>query len=100
MGAYGCGVFSVLIETLVTRQVAAADETSMRTVMDTVMWTTAPTAEELLKIAPLALAAWALRGRVQWGRGHPGAGLRHGDRAGGQPHRVVGARRSAVRPWV
>ncbi|MFI6084199.1 DUF6531 domain-containing protein [Streptomyces sp. NPDC051217] len=67
VGAYGCGVFSVLIETLVTRQVAAADETSMRTVMDTVMWTTAPTAEELLKIAPLALAAWALRGRVQWG---------------------------------
>ncbi|MFD3519440.1 DUF6531 domain-containing protein [Streptomyces sp. NPDC058653] len=67
VGAYGCGVFSVLIETVVTRQVAAADETSMRTVLDTVTWTTAPAAEELLKVAPLALAAWALRGRVQWG---------------------------------
>ncbi|WP_164251407.1 DUF6531 domain-containing protein [Streptomyces sp. S4.7] len=67
IGAYGCGVLSVLIETAVTRQLAAADETSMRTVMDTVMWTTAPAAEELLKILPLALAAWALRGRVQWG---------------------------------
>ncbi|TXL87361.1 DUF6531 domain-containing protein [Streptomyces sp. IB2014 016-6] len=67
IGAYGCGVLSVLIETVVTRQLAAADETSMRTVMDTVMWTTAPAAEELLKILPLALAAWALRGRVQWG---------------------------------
>lgn len=67
VGAYGCGVFSVLIETVVTRQVAAADETSMRKVLDDVMWTTAPTAEELLKIVPLALAAWALRGRVQWG---------------------------------
>ncbi|WP_405798062.1 DUF6531 domain-containing protein [Streptomyces sp. NBC_01506] len=67
VGAYGCGVFSVLIETVVTRQLAAADETSMRTVMDTVMWTTAPGVEELLKIVPLALAGWALRGRVQWG---------------------------------
>lgn len=67
VGAYGCGVFSVLIEAVVTRQLAAADETSMRTVMDTAMWTTAPAAEELLKIVPLALAAWALRGRVQWG---------------------------------
>lgn len=67
VGAYGCGVFSVLIEAVVTRQLAAADETSMRTVMDTAMWTTAPAAEELLKILPLALAAWALRGRVQWG---------------------------------
>ncbi|MFI6694560.1 DUF6531 domain-containing protein [Streptomyces sp. NPDC050433] len=67
VGAYGCGVFSVLIETVVTRQLAAADETSMRTVLDTVMWTTAPTVEELLKTVPLALAAWALRGRVQWG---------------------------------
>lgn len=67
VGAYGCGVFSVLIETVVTRQLAAADETSMRTVLDTVMWTTAPAVEELLKIVPLALAAWALRGRVQWG---------------------------------
>lgn len=67
VGAYGCGVFSVLIETVVTRQLAAADETSMRTVLDTAMWTTAPAIEELLKIAPLALAAWALRGRVQWG---------------------------------
>ncbi|MEU0526649.1 DUF6531 domain-containing protein [Streptomyces niveus] len=67
IGAYGCGVLSVLIEAVVTRQLAAADETSMRTVMDTAMWTTAPAAEELLKILPLALAAWALRGRVQWG---------------------------------
>ncbi|WP_405699856.1 DUF6531 domain-containing protein [Streptomyces sp. NBC_01383] len=35
--------------------------------LDTVMWTTAPASEELLKLAPLALAAWTLRRRMQWG---------------------------------
>ncbi|MEU8703321.1 DUF6531 domain-containing protein [Streptomyces sp. NPDC048680] len=67
VGAYGSGVASVLVELLVARRLAASEGSSLHDVLGTVMWTTAPVAEELLKIAPLLLAGWALRGRMQWG---------------------------------
>jgi RHS repeat-associated protein len=67
VGAYGCGVFTVLIELFVARQLASANGTSIQQALETVTWTTAPPVEELIKIAPLLLAAWAMRGRVQWG---------------------------------
>lgn len=67
VGAYGCGVASTLVELVTARQLAASRHESVSAVLDTVSWTTAPLAEELIKIAPLLLAGWALRGRVQWG---------------------------------
>lgn len=67
VGAYGCGVASMLVELVTARQLAAARHESVSAVLDTVSWTTAPVAEELIKMAPLLLAGWALRGRMQWG---------------------------------
>ncbi|MFF1922005.1 DUF6531 domain-containing protein [Streptomyces sp. NPDC058221] len=67
VGAYGSGVASVLVELFVARRLADSEGSSLHDVLGTVMWTTAPVAEELLKIAPLLLAGWALRGRMQWG---------------------------------
>ncbi|GDY56839.1 hypothetical protein SVIO_074620 [Streptomyces violaceusniger] len=67
VGAYGCGVLSMVLELVVARQLATARETSLSAVMDVVSWTTAPVVEELIKIAPLLVAGWALRGRMQWG---------------------------------
>jgi RHS repeat-associated protein len=67
VGVYGCGVASLLVELTVARQLATARHESLSRVMDTVSWTTAPVAEELLKIAPLLIAGWALRRRMQWG---------------------------------
>ncbi|MFD0446482.1 PrsW family glutamic-type intramembrane protease [Streptomyces indonesiensis] len=67
VGAYGCGVLSMVLELVVARQLATARGTSLSAVMDEVSWTTAPVVEELIKIAPLLVAGWALRGRMQWG---------------------------------
>ncbi|MFI0821952.1 DUF6531 domain-containing protein [Streptomyces sp. NPDC021098] len=67
VGAYGCGVLSMLLELLVARQLATAREKSLAAVMDVVSWTTAPVVEELIKVTPLLVAGWALRGRMQWG---------------------------------
>ncbi|MFD7507192.1 DUF6531 domain-containing protein [Streptomyces sp. NPDC059850] len=67
VGAYGCGVLSMLLELVVARQVATAREESLAAVMDVVSWTTAPVVEELFKVTPLLIAGWALRGRMQWG---------------------------------
>ncbi|MET7905012.1 DUF6531 domain-containing protein [Streptomyces sp. NPDC005355] len=67
VGAYGCGVLSMLLELVVARQLATARERSLAGVMDVVSWTTAPVVEELIKVAPLLVAGWALRGRMQWG---------------------------------
>ncbi|MER7725584.1 PrsW family glutamic-type intramembrane protease [Streptomyces sp. NPDC096323] len=52
---------------MTARQLAASRHESVSAVLDTVSWTTAPVAEELIKIAPLLLAGWALRGRMRWG---------------------------------
>ncbi|MFF2653979.1 DUF6531 domain-containing protein [Streptomyces sp. NPDC058045] len=67
VGAYGCGVASVLLELVVARQVAGARHQSLSRVMEAVSWTTAPVAEELIKLAPLMAAGWVLRRRMQWG---------------------------------
>ncbi|AGP54856.1 PrsW family glutamic-type intramembrane protease [Streptomyces rapamycinicus] len=67
VGAYGCGVLSMALELVAARQLATARGTSLSAVMDVVSWTTAPVVEELIKIAPLLIAGWALRGRMQWG---------------------------------
>lgn len=67
VGAYGCGVLSMGLELVVARQLATAREKSLSGVMDVVSWTTAPVVEELIKIAPLVVAGWALRRRMQWG---------------------------------
>lgn len=67
VGAYGCGVLSMLLELVVARQLATARQKSLAAVMDVVSWTTAPVVEELLKVAPLLVVGWALRGRMQWG---------------------------------
>lgn len=67
VGAYGCGVLSMVLELVVARQLATAREKSLSGVMDVVSWTTAPVVEELIKIAPLVVAGWALRRRMQWG---------------------------------
>ncbi|MEU8877783.1 DUF6531 domain-containing protein [Streptomyces javensis] len=67
VGAYGCGVLSMVLELVVARQLATARGASLSAVMDEVSWTTAPVVEELIKIAPLLVAGWALRGRMQWG---------------------------------
>ncbi|WP_326658632.1 hypothetical protein [Streptomyces sp. NBC_00385] len=67
VGVYGCGVASMLVELVTARQLAASRHESVSAVLDTVSWATAPVAEELIKITPLLLAGWALRGRVQWG---------------------------------
>ncbi|MEV7087523.1 PrsW family glutamic-type intramembrane protease [Streptomyces sp. NPDC093085] len=67
VGAYGCGVVTVLLELFAARQLAAAHESRLSEVLATVTWTTAPPVEELVKIAPLLLAVWAMRGRIQWG---------------------------------
>ncbi|MFI0779259.1 DUF6531 domain-containing protein [Streptomyces sp. NPDC021212] len=67
VGAYGCGMFSMLLELVVARQLATAREQSLAAVMDGASWTTAPVVEELIKVAPLLVAGWALRGRMQWG---------------------------------
>ncbi|SEC64081.1 RHS repeat-associated core domain-containing protein [Streptomyces melanosporofaciens] len=67
VGAYGCGVLSMALELVVARQLATAREKSLSGVMDVVSWTTAPVVEELIKIAPLLVAGWALRRRMQWG---------------------------------
>ncbi|WP_262701677.1 MULTISPECIES: DUF6531 domain-containing protein [Streptomyces] len=67
VGAYGCGVLSMLLELLVARQLATTRHESLAAVVDLVSWTTAPVVEELIKIAPLLVAGWALRGRMQWG---------------------------------
>ncbi|NUH36647.1 PrsW family intramembrane metalloprotease [Streptomyces samsunensis] len=67
VGAYGCGVLSMVLELVVARQLATAREESLAAVMDVVSWTTAPVVEELVKVTPLLVAGWALRGRMQWG---------------------------------
>ncbi|MEU5031348.1 DUF6531 domain-containing protein [Streptomyces milbemycinicus] len=67
VGVYSCGVLSMLLELVVARQLATARESSLAGVMDVVSWTTAPVVEELIKVAPLVVAGWALRGRMQWG---------------------------------
>ncbi|MGW3426746.1 DUF6531 domain-containing protein [Streptomyces melanosporofaciens] len=67
VGVYGCGVLSMGLELVVARQLATAREKSLSGVMDVVSWTTAPVVEELVKIAPLLVAGWALRKRMQWG---------------------------------
>ena len=67
VGAYGCGVFSMLLELVVAHQLATARGQSLAAVMDVASWTTAPVVEELIKVAPLLVAGWALRGRMQWG---------------------------------
>ncbi|ROQ77021.1 RHS repeat-associated protein [Streptomyces sp. CEV 2-1] len=67
VGMYGCGVASMFVELVTARQLAASRHESLSAVMDTVSWTTAPAAEELIKILPLLIAGWALRRRMQWG---------------------------------
>lgn len=67
VGMYGCGVASMFVELITARQLAASRHESLSAVMDTVSWTTAPVAEELIKILPLLIAGWALRRRMQWG---------------------------------
>ncbi|MBP8539765.1 PrsW family intramembrane metalloprotease, partial [Streptomyces sp. MK37H] len=45
VGAYGCGVLSMVLELVVARQLATARGTSLSGVMDVVSWTTAPVVE-------------------------------------------------------
>ncbi|RFU88733.1 PrsW family intramembrane metalloprotease, partial [Streptomyces triticagri] len=67
VGVYACGVVSVLLEVGWARELAVRGLHRGPSELAQATWVAAPVVEELVKVAPLVVAGWVLRRRVQWG---------------------------------
>ncbi|MEV6031478.1 PrsW family glutamic-type intramembrane protease [Nonomuraea sp. NPDC052116] len=66
-GLYRCGMLAALLELAWTRGVAAWSGEAVREVVGTASYTVDPFIEEVVKVIPLAVAAWVVRRRLRWG---------------------------------
>jgi hypothetical protein len=66
-GMYLCGVAAVAVQFVWTRAVAAATGDPVTGVVRRAGYTVDPFVEEIVKVLPLLVIGWRLRGRLQWG---------------------------------
>ncbi|MBT0769061.1 hypothetical protein KIH74_09000 [Kineosporia sp. J2-2] len=65
LGFYGCGVLAVALEYAVTRVWAGATGQPLNHVVEVASYTVDPFVEEAVKVLPLLILAYGLRGRLQ-----------------------------------
>lgn len=65
-GLYGCGMVAALLQIVYTRTVSALSGDRLREVVVVAGYTVDPVIEEFVKVAPLLVIAFGMRGRAQW----------------------------------